>query len=255
MSKYLIGATSDIGCERENQEDFIQYKELDDNNILLVIADGTGTTKEHLQPAIIITMNIINEITDIFNRNKSLFVNNASFFIERALLNANDVLGAFKLGNEELYSGYAASVLVAFFSENNTMHISNAGNTRLYILRNSNIVQLTKDHTDAQRLFDEGQIDEETYYIHPSRLKMTSGIGILLNPEIDSLSGSIQENDIFILTTDGVHYAIRPDAIKQIVLESNNVENASQNLIMAAKDIVKYPDNMSAMALMFNKQV
>ena len=31
--KYSIGATADIGVDREYQEDFVQFKELDENNI------------------------------------------------------------------------------------------------------------------------------------------------------------------------------------------------------------------------------
>lgn len=42
MSKYIVGATADIGVDRELQEDFVQFKELDADNLLCVIADGSG---------------------------------------------------------------------------------------------------------------------------------------------------------------------------------------------------------------------
>ena len=34
MNRYLCGAVSDIGCERELQEDFVQFRELDDDTII-----------------------------------------------------------------------------------------------------------------------------------------------------------------------------------------------------------------------------
>ena len=253
MSKYNLGAASDIGYERESQEDFVQFKELDENNMLAVIADGTGSIKNYLQPGVMVGMSIINDISDIYKENKDLFISNPLFFVKRAVINANNFLGAFKLGNEELLSGYASSITVALFTEDNRIHLAHSGNTRLYILRNSRIIPMTKDHTEAQVKFDEGEIDEETYYVHPGRLKLTSGIGLMTNPEIDCMSGKLKEDDIIIMTTDGIHYAIRPEHIMNIVFESQDVVPACNNLINAAKNIIKYPDNMSAIVVGFNK--
>lgn len=48
------------------------------------------------------------------------------------------------------------------------------------------------------------------------------------------------------MTTDGIHYAIRPEALSDIVLQSGTCSDAAKSLIEAAK-IEKYPDNMSAL--------
>lgn len=250
MSKYTLAATSDIGFERESQEDFVQFKELDENNILVAIADGTGSMKEHLQPAVMATMNIIEEIFDIYNVEKELLFNNPEFFLKRAVLNANNCLGALKLGNEEIYSGYASSITVALLTEDNKVHLAHSGNTRLYIMRNARLTQITKDHTKAQESLDNGLIDLETYHVHPDRLKITSGVGITLKPQIEVGTFNLKQNDLVLLTTDGVHYGIRGDAITQIILESQDCVTAVQNLIDATKNVVKYPDNASAILIM-----
>lgn len=251
MSKYNLGAMADIGVERESQEDFVQYRDLDDNTLLAIIADGTGSAKGFLQPAVIVTMNIINEIEDIYKNYTDLFMSNPDFFIERAMKNANTVLGAYKMSNEELLSGYAASVTVALFTRDNKAYISHVGNTRFYVMRKSKIIQLTKDQTKAQELFDNGEIDEETYYVHPYRLSITDGLGISTDPQISNMCINIYPTDLFLMTTDGIHYAIRPDNLKDLVLSGQNVVPACQNLISAAKDIIKYPDNMSAIVVGF----
>lgn len=255
MNTYRIGATVDIGCERENQEDFVQFRELDDENLLCIIADGTGSKKDHPQPAPIIALDIVEHITREFDENKELFLSDPEFFLKDAFLCSNKMLGAMKMGNEEYFSGYAASVTALLLSKDYRMYMAHCGNTRLYIMRAGKLVQVSKDHTKAQQLYEEGKIDRETLHVHPDRLQMTSGIGVVIDPRIDTQSGTIKPKDLLIMTTDGVHYAIRNEFMTNIVLESGSCTEAAHNLVQAAKMEVKYPDNMSAMVIHGNPDV
>ena len=56
------------------------------------------------------------------------------------------------------------------------------------------------------------------------------------------------------MSTDGVHYAVQPDAMATIILESKDCMEAAKNLIDASKNIIKYPDNMSAMVIYREKK-
>lgn len=244
--KYSIGATADIGVEREYQEDFVQFRELDDKNLFCVIADGTCSRPQVPQPAAIISMTIIDQITSLFEEQREILFSCAEYFIKRSMLDANRLLGAFKMGNEEVYSGFAASVTCCLITEDDRFIVGHSGNTRLYVLRNGNLIQLTKDHTKAAELLNEGKIDIETYHVHPDRLNVTGGIGVVNAPVIQTFSGMLKPNDLILMTTDGIHYAIQPDAITEIVLASSDGVTATAALIDAAKNIVKYPDNMSA---------
>ena len=59
-------------------------------------------------------------------------------------------------------------------------------------MRNGKVNLITHDHTQAYELLQEGKIDSETYYVHDGRLKLTSGIGKIINPRIDTISGKLQ---------------------------------------------------------------
>lgn len=255
MNKYRCGLSVNIGYERESQEDFVQYKELDDNNLLCLIADGTGSREEYPKPAAIAVMDIVDHIARIFDEEKTLLFQNPEYFLKDAFRCANQTLGALKLGNEELFSGYAASITAALFTENNMVHFCHCGNTRAYIMRDGKLTQITKDHTKAAELYEQGTISFETYHVHPDRLKMTSGIGVLLNPVIQTATGVLRPNDLVLLTSDGVHYAIRQEVISEIILQSHSCEEAAGNLVNASLNGVKYPDNMSAMIIHGNPDV
>ena len=79
MPKYICGATSDIGVGREQQEDFVQFCELDEETLLCIVADGTGSMPQRTQPAYIVAMDKIegfvwektgfaNKVSEIFPR-------------------------------------------------------------------------------------------------------------------------------------------------------------------------------------------
>ena len=252
---YVYGGSSNIGYGREYNEDFIQLVELDKNNILAIIADGVGSNGQSMQPAAIVANEITLLVKEFFSTDKDMFLSKTDTILHFILSCANRVLGGFKMGSDELYGGYASAVTCCLLDENQKMTFAHSGNTRLYLLRDNNkkdvppaLRQLTKDHTDAMRLVDIGEINIEEYHTHPGRMNLYSGMGVVTNPVIQTFSMPLKNNDILLLTTDGVHCAVRPDVMAQFILESDSCEAASQTLITGAQT-VKYVDNMSTIII------
>ena len=244
---FNFSATVDIGYDREKQEDYVSFSNIGDN-LLVVIADGTGSSNKHLQPGAIVCTEIESEAENLYEQVPKEFENNISKFLKLSMINASHVLEGFKKGNEEKFGGYAASVTVLLVTKENKIYVAHAGNTRLYILRNGQIGQLTVDHTKGTEYIREGKLTRDLYYTHPSSRTMTSGLGLIANPEIQTFSGNIMDQDILLMTTDGIHYAIQDKFIAQIIIESGTPENATANLVTAAKEL-KYPDNMTAVII------
>lgn len=244
---YIYGAHSDIGNSRRFQEDFIMCKEYG-SDILAIIADGTGTSDDRLQPAVLVVNSIIENISLLKEEADELFMSNTLFFLKKAMLEANNILGVLKMANEEMYYGYASSLSMLYLTSEGQIYYAHVGNTRIYLLRGGELIPMTRDHTLAQEKLDKGELNTD-YYATTDRLIMTNGLGLSMNPEIIVNKGKIKENDILVLTTDGVHYAIRPEYITNIILESSGPSTASENLVTAAKDVVQYPDNISAIVI------
>lgn len=250
-SRYVYGGYMDLGEGKENQEDFINCIELSQEAVFCVIADGTGSVKGYPQPAPLVVTEITEDITDTFVNHRGLFLQDPGYFLKKAMLNANKVLGGFKVGNDELFSGYSSSVSCLFLirKENkNRFFIAHCGNTRIYLLRAGRLMLLTDDHTVGAEMLSDGKIDEELYYSLPERLKLTSGVGLLWNPVIQTRSGIFKKTDLLVMTTDGIHYALRPEGIVALTLNSQDCSSAAQNLVDGAKEF-KYPDNMSAIII------
>ena len=257
MNNFLYGGKSDIGYERENNEDYIGAWELDDSTLFVIVADGAGSKASTLQPASICVSDIYDSLKEAFTENKELFLSNVEFFLKFALERANKILGAFKYGNEELYAGFASSITCAVLWDDGNFAFAHAGNTRLYLIRMNkdgipSIRVLTRDHTVAQKLLDEGVLNPSQYHTHPDRLALISGLGVVTEPVIQTFQGSIKEQDFLLLTSDGIHYALRPEVMSDLIMASQNCDDAVDTLIRAAYS-VKYNDNMSAM-LVFRPQ-
>lgn len=251
-SLFSYGATSNVGYGRETNEDYFDLYVFDDDCLLMVIADGMGSKPSSLQPAGIAVAEIMRVMHCAFKEDKDAVLSNPTMFFKLAMSAANRVLCAFKLANEENYSGFGASITCCLIYGRQKKHIcfAHTGNTRLYLIRFINeqsvIKQLTKDHTKGIRMLEDGIITAEQYPVHPDRLALTSAIGMVAEPEIQYFEGPVKENDIILMTTKGIHFAVRPEPMMDIALRSGNCEDAVKSLVEAAKS-TKYVDNMTAM--------
>lgn len=242
---------SNVGYQMQTNEDYILFNEFDDEMLFSSIADGSGTKDNLFNPSSIVSHQIENNLKRFYKKNKELFLSNTRLFMEEAFLAANDTLIGFKLGNEEKFYGFAAAMTCVLLQKDGTLTFGHAGHTRLYLLRNGKIMQLTKDHTEGQRLVDRGVISADDYYTAMERLSLYNGIGIKPVPEVQTYELKLKQNDVIIMTTDGVHYSYKPEAFFDIMMSSNTVDEAVDTIIEAALELKNYPDNISANVLWY----
>lgn len=252
LTKILYGGKSDVGYKREINEDFVGAVELGNDAVFAIVADGSGSKASSLQPASIVSREMTDAVRRIYEKDGPEFLfENAEPILRESMHFAGRILGAFKAGNDELYAGYFASMSCVLLQNNGGIALAHAGNTRIYIVRSGMIRQLTKDHTQAEKLLDDGVISEIDYYSHPANVVMTSGLGVLSDPIIQTYAGKAKSGDIILMTSDGIHYAIRPEPMVDIIMASGNCDDAAQSLI-AAGISQKRPDNMAAMLLVYD---
>lgn len=254
---YMFGGHTDAGYKRDINEDHIAVETLGKNQVLALIADGAGSKASTLQPAQIATDLVSKAIRRISGEQPDMLSANATLCLCEAMRSANAVIGAFKTANEEFYAGFAASMTCVLLNEdsggNHVMSFAHIGNTRLYLIRVGGdgtplIRQLTKDQTQARSLLDSGEITEEEYHTHPERLVITGALGLVTDPPIQAFTCQLQENDMLLMTTDGIHYAIRPQSMMDLTLASSTLEEACETLSKAAV-IQKYCDNCSSIII------
>jgi protein phosphatase len=79
-----------------------------------------------------------------------------------------------------------------------------AGDSRTYRIRRGEIGQISRDHTQVQDLVDAGQLTPEEAKRWPGRNVITRAIGVEDLPELDLVQGIVEEDDVFVLCSDGL---------------------------------------------------
>lgn len=249
-SIYSYGGTSDYG-NREVNEDFLAFEVLREDILLAIVADGNGSKQcgFAIQPAVVASVEIVETIRRLYSMNPELLTTYPVETLTEAMMVANRVIGVMKTTNEEDYSGFGVCLSCCLVI-GGRFFIAHCGNTRVYLIRHlkdgaARIIQLTRDHTRAQDMVDEGTLAADEYYGHPGRYTYTSGLGFVVEPEVQTYEGSLIVGDVLVLTSDGIHYAINSEAISSIILQTGTWESATKTLIEGAK-MQKMKDNMTA---------
>ncbi|MER9404130.1 protein phosphatase 2C domain-containing protein [Mesorhizobium caraganae] len=79
-----------------------------------------------------------------------------------------------------------------------------SGDSRVYLVRDGAISQISRDHTEVQELLDSGAISAAEAENWPRRNVITRAIGVNDEIAIDFQQGETLAGDIFILSTDGL---------------------------------------------------
>lgn len=108
------------------------------------------------------------------------------------------------------------------------------GDSRVYRLRNQKLSQITRDHSESERLTAEG-ISKEEIDQYPYADALSKAVGGEPNIEIETITSQIQEDDIFVLCSDGLYKELTDTDIEAIANENHqDVQKISEVLFHLA---------------------
>ena len=124
--------------------------------------------------------------------------------------------------------------------------VAHIGDSRIYLLRDGVLEQITADHTFVQRLVDSGRITPEEAAVHPRRSVLMRVLGdVDVEPEIDTHILDTQPGDRWLLCSDGLSGYVQEREIAEILLTTDDPEEACEKLIQASL-AEGAPDNVTA---------
>ncbi len=105
-----------------------------------------------------------------------------------------------------------------------------AGDSRAYLLRDGQFMQITKDHSVAQELVDLGKLRKEEMDVHPYANHITRAVGANPILVLDERSAELRDGDTILLCSDGLNKEVAESEITAVI-ESYDHEQATQELI------------------------
>lgn len=122
------------------------------------------------------------------------------------------------------------------------------GDTRVSIARNKGIMRLTTDHTEAQRLYQDGKLSRSELAVYPRKNILASALGIQGSPKIDTFSIELLAGDRILLTSDGFHNRILLREARKLLDHASSPQHFCL-LIQGEMELRKPDDNYSVIVV------
>lgn len=135
------------------------------------------------------------------------------------------------------------STIVALFIRDRRFAILWVGDSRAYLVRDSLIHQLSRDHTQVQEMLDRGLLNEADAQNHPMGHVLARAVGVRDDVEVDVIQDEIEPGDIFLLCSDGLTGKVEDFEIGE-VLNLNEPAPAARKLVDMTLDRGA-PDNVT----------
>ncbi|TBN58161.1 serine/threonine-protein phosphatase [Glaciihabitans arcticus] len=225
-------AVSHVGKIRANNQDS-GYA----GSHLFVVADGMGGHAGG-DVASAITVNRVIDIDKQFSSGSE-----AEFAFHASLTAANAMLAETVFDHPEL-TGMGTTVSGMLLVDGQAA-IAHIGDSRIYLLRDGELKQVTSDHTFVQRLVDSGRITEEEAAVHPRRSVLMRVLGdVDATPEIDTSVVPVRDGDRWLLCSDGLSSYVSEDKIAAALMTNPLAQDAAERLVKDSLD-QGAPDNVT----------
>jgi len=136
---------------------------------------------------------------------------------ENRIFDANSHLKEISRQRGGIIIGTTVAVLLAFDGYFACMW---SGDSRIYIIREGKISQISRDHTEVQDLLISGVITPEQAETWSGSNAITRAIGVVDLPELEVTSGALNAGDVFVMCTDGLTQHVEDDEILRCVSTS-----------------------------------
>jgi PPM family protein phosphatase len=240
---------------REQQEDSFGFSSYDQMEIInsrgfaAVLADGMGGMTHGREVSGLAVQTFLRYFQDL---SKEEDIPN---LLRNSLIYANDEVQRF--AEHKGLQNQVGSTLIAATVKNGNLFWISVGDSRIYLYRQNELIQLTEDHVYAKVLNEEaamGKITKEEAENHPQKGALTSFLGLEELNEIDQnfIPFPLHVGDRVLLCSDGVYGFISEKEISKVLSEIQD-ETCETLILKVLENNHPYQDNITAVLLDFIK--
>ena len=195
--KFLHAARTDVGMIRSGNEDNFTVDASPTRGIFIV-ADGMGGHAAG-EVASEMAVNIVQrELAPV----RDLDGEDVVQMVATALKRANRAIHDRTL-TETDKQGMGTTVSALLLAGSRYL-IGQVGDSRVYLMRDGGLTQLTKDHSYVQEQVDAGYLTPEQARYHPYSNVITRCVGAGSDVEPDIYRGEVRAGDVFLVASDGL---------------------------------------------------
>lgn len=246
---------TDTGKARANNEDNLL---LDNEISLFTVADGMGG---HLSGEVASKMAV--DITTqsmrryILENQKSIFGKIDPQKSERA----NQLASSVRLANQQIYDtarskaqhqGMGTTLDSVLIHSKNKIAVAHIGDSRVYMVREGRLYQLTQDHSLVADQVRQGLLKQEEAEKSHMKNILTRAMGVDEQVDVDLIEMEGYPGDFLVCCTDGLNKMVADETILKTVLEMKTPKMAAEHLVDLA-NAGGGVDNTTVIALLLKK--
>lgn len=172
-------------------------------------------------------------------------------------LEANRLKAAFRLANRKIASAIAdsselrgmATTASALLAGKTTACVAHVGDSRVYVLREGTLHQITHDHSWVEEQVRAGTMTPSAARQHPWRNVVTRALSGGEDPEVDVTEIDPQPRDRYLLCSDGLFSVVADPEISEILGDQDRSLQDIATALIAAANAGGGPDNITALVL------
>ena len=239
---------SDVGRRRDsNEDDFLLEPSLG----LYAVADGMGghAAGEIASRLAIETLHEVLRRDGAADDRKG--VDAAGAWLRDAVGEANRrICDSIRLHEERRGMG---TTVVALVHSGNEAVIGHVGDSRVYLLRGTELHRLTSDHSWVNEQVKLGLMSDDTAQRHPMRNIVTRALGSRLDVQVDLVTVPVRPADVALLCSDGLNTMLSDDEIRSLVLKHRDRPEAACRALVHAANLHGGEDNVTVVVIRFSE--
>lgn len=224
-------SVTDIGVKRKINQDYVFSSENAVGSFpnLFIVADGMGGHKAGDYASRSCVETVVESV-------KNSRLKTPVGVLEEAIGAANRRIFSDAASNSEL-EGMGTTLVAAVIAENNILYVANIGDSRLYIVNNKEIKQITEDHSLVEEMVKNGEIERSEARFHPNKNIITRAVGISRNVVPDYFEVQLKENDTVLMCSDGLSNMVDEEYIKRTINRFiDDIDKAADRLVKTANE-------------------
>lgn len=226
----VFGKT-DLGKTRDHNEDTflvadltertaslqpdVRDHELGERGSLLMVADGMGGAAAGEVASAMATDTIFKHLLETWCDDDESTPQQFAFRIREAVEHANSNINQYAREHPDLRGMGTTTTAVGILDDH--LYLSQVGDSRAYLVRNGEAIQLTKDQSLMQRLVDAGELTEEEAEKSERRNIILQALGPEAKVKVDLTHQELRQGDAIVLCSDGLSGQVKREEIAEKV--------------------------------------
>ncbi|MCR4797125.1 MAG: Stp1/IreP family PP2C-type Ser/Thr phosphatase [Lachnospiraceae bacterium] len=226
----IFYAITDTGRERATNQDYVFASDAETGVLhnLFIVADGMGGHKAGEYASENTVKTVLEEI-------RSKKEEEPVAAIEKAISRTNQVI--YRIASEdESKAGMGTTIVVATVFDGH-LYVANVGDSRLYVVEEDHLRQVTKDHSVVEELIRRGAIKPSSTNLYPDyKHKITRAVGAEPDVRVDFFDVPASDVQQVLMCTDGLTNMLSDEEIESIMLSDEKVKQKAEMLVKRANE-------------------